>query len=86
MTIVDQIRDEKLQYHVNKKAAEISVLSSDKIDKCEYLTCEKILTSNQKQIVEQAKLTYSCLEKLFEKQIKAIKAQGKKKQIKATQN
>ena len=78
MTIVDQIRDEKLQYHVNKKAAEISVLSSDKIDKCEYLTCEKILTSNQKQIVEQAKFTYSCLEKLFEKQIKAIKAQGKK--------
>ena len=38
MTINDQIRDEKLQYDINKKAAKISALSSGKIGKYEYLT------------------------------------------------
>ena len=33
MTIYDQIRDEKLQYDTNRKAAKISALSSAKIDK-----------------------------------------------------
>ena len=33
MTINDQIRDEKLPYDINREAAEISALSSDKIDK-----------------------------------------------------
>ena len=33
MTIDDQIREEKLQYGVNKEAAKISPLSSGKIDK-----------------------------------------------------
>ena len=33
---------------------------------------------NQKQIIEQAKFTYSLLVKAFEKQAKAIKDQGKK--------
>ena len=47
MTIDDQIRDEKLQYDINRKAAEISALSSDKIDKFEYLTGNEILPSNQ---------------------------------------
>ena len=31
MTINDQIRDEKLQYDINRKAAEISALSSGKL-------------------------------------------------------
>ena len=35
MTIEDQIRDEKLQYDINRDAAKISGLSSDKIDKYE---------------------------------------------------
>ena len=38
MTINDQIRDEKPQYDINGKTAEISALSSGKIDKYEYLT------------------------------------------------
>ena len=46
MTIDDQIRDEKLQYGTNKKAAMISALSSNKIDKYEYLTGEEILPSD----------------------------------------
>ena len=78
MTIDDQIRDEKLQYAVNREAAKISGLSSNKIGKYEYLTGEEILPSNQKQIIEQAKFTYSPLGKAFEKQLKTIEDQGKK--------
>ena len=78
MTINDQIRDEKLQYDIDRKAAEISALSSGKIHKYEYLTGEDILPSNQQQIIEQAKFTYSRLGKAFEKQIKTIEDQGKK--------
>ena len=76
MTIDDQIMDKKLQYDINREAAKISALSSGKIEKYEYFTCEKILPSNQKQIIEQAKFTYSSLDKTFEKQTKAIKDQG----------
>ena len=32
MTIEDQIRDEKLQYDINKEASKLSPLSSGKID------------------------------------------------------
>ena len=84
MTIDDQIEDEKLQYDINREAAKISASSSDKIDKYEYLTGEEILPSNQKQIIEQAKFTYSPLGKAFEKQIKTIEDQ-KEQQIKAIQ-
>ena len=85
MTIEDQIKDKKLQYDVNREAAKISGLSSGKIDKYEYLTGEEILPSNQQQIFEQAKFTYSPLGKAFEKQTKTIEDQGEK-QIKATQD
>ena len=84
MTIEDQVKDEKLQYDINREAAKISALSSGKIDKYEYLTGEKILPSNQQQIIEQAKFTYSLLGKAFEKQTKAIEDKGEK-QIKAIQ-
>ena len=53
-------------------------LSSVKIHKYEYLTGEDILPSNQQQIIEQARFTYSPLGKAFEKQIKTIEDQGKK--------
>ena len=42
------------------------------------------MPSNQQQIIEQAKFTYSSLEKTFEKQTKTIEDQGEK-QIKAIQ-
>ena len=79
MTINDQIRDEKLQYDINREAAKISALSSGKIHKYEYLTGEEILPSNQQQIIEQAKFTYSPLGKAFGKQTKTIADQGKNK-------
>ena len=78
MTIKDQIRDEKLQYDINREAAKISALLSGKIHKYEYITGEDILPSNQQQITEQAKFTYSPLGKAFEKQTKTIEDQEQK--------
>ena len=80
-----EIRVEKIQYDINRKAANISALSSGKIHKYEYLTGEYILPSNQQQIIEQTKFTYSSLGKFFEKQIKTIEDQGKK-QVDALEN
>ena len=85
MTINDQIRDEKLQYDINRKAVEISAKSSGKLHKYQYLTGEDILPSNQQQMIEQAKFTYSPLGKAFEKQIKTIEDQGEK-QVKAIED
>ena len=78
MTIEDQIRDEKLQFDINRQAAKITALSSGKIEKYEYLTGEEILPSKQQQMIEQAKFTYSPLGNAFEKQKRAIKDQGEK--------
>ena len=46
MTIDDKIKDEKLQYDINREAAKISALSSGKIDKREYLPDKEILPSD----------------------------------------
>ena len=78
MTINDQIRDKKLQCDINREAAKISSKSLGKFHNYEYLTGEDILPSNQQQIIEQVKFTYSPLGKAFEKQIKTIQDQGKK--------
>ena len=62
------IRLEMKKYNdINRKAAKISALSSGKTRKYEYLTGEDILPSNQQQLIEQAKFTYSPLGKAFEK-------------------
>ena len=79
MTIKDQIRDEKLQYDINREAGKISALSSGKVDKYEYFTGEDIVPSNQQQVIEQAKFTYSPLGKAFEKQKKQLKIKEKSK-------
>ena len=85
MTIDDKIKDEKLQYDINREAAKISVLSSGRVNKYEYLTGEEVLPSNKQQIIEQAKFEYSPLGKAFEKQTKTIEDQGEK-QIKAVKD
>ena len=71
MIIDDNIRDEKLQYEINREAAEISALSSGKIDKYEYLTGEETLPSNQRQHTET-------IEGQGKKQIDAITNQSKR--------
>ena len=78
MTIEDQITDKKLQYDINREAAKISALSSGKIDKYEYLTGKEVLPSNQQQIIEQAKFTFSLLGTALEKQTKTIEDQEEK--------
>ena len=85
MTINEQIRDGKLQYDISRKAAEISALSSSKIDKYENLTGKEILPSNQQQIIEQTKFNYSPLVKAFENQTKIIEDQ-EENQIKALED
>ena len=77
MTFDDKIKDEKLQYDINREAAKISALLSRKIEKHEYLTGKEILPSDQSRIIEQTRFTYSPLNKEFEKQIKTIDEQGK---------
>ena len=91
MAIDDKIRDDKLQYDINREVAKISALSSRKIDRYEYFTGEEILPFNQRQIIEQAKLAYSPLGKAFEKQaekqvdaIEYLDISNKKHEVKQT--
>ena len=72
MTIDDKIRNEKMQYSINREAVKISVLSSGKIDKYEYLTGEELLPADQNRVIEEAKFTHSPLGRAFEKQMKII--------------
>ena len=72
MTIIDQIKilDRKImeneaQYDLDRKAAKISALSSNNLDKYEYLTGEDL--GLKPSIVEQAKFEYSPLGKVFTK-------------------
>ena len=85
MTIDDQTKDEKLQCCINRGAAKVSALSPVKTDKYENIAGEEILSYNQKQIIEAAKLTHSPMGKAFEKQTKVIEDQ-EERQIKAIQN
>ena len=55
MTINDKITDEKFQKDINRKAAKISALSSDKIDKYESLTGEEILPFDQNRLIAETK-------------------------------
>ena len=78
MTINDQIRDEKLQWDINRKSAKVSALSSCKSRKYEHLVGEDVLPSNQQLMIQQTKFTYSPLGKASENQIKTIEEQGEK--------
>ena len=72
MTVTDQINilDRKImqneaQYDLDRKAAKISALSSNNLDKYEYLTGEDL--GLKPSTVEQAKFEYSPLGKIFNK-------------------
>ena len=89
MIIDDKIRDEKLQYGINREAVKISVLSSEKIDTYEYLAGEEILPSNQRQIIEQVKFAYDPFGKALKNQtekhvgaLKSLNPYNKKDQLK----
>ena len=50
MKIDDKIRDEELQYDINREAAKVPILSSGKISEYEYLASEEILCSDQRRV------------------------------------
>ena len=56
-----------MRSNTNREAVKILELLSGKIDKYKYLIGEKILPSNRRQTIEQAKFVYSPLEKLKKK-------------------
>ena len=72
MTVTDQIKisnrnimQNETQYDLERKAAKISALSSNNLDKYEYLTGEDL--DLKPSTVEQAKFEYSPLGKVFTK-------------------
>ena len=72
MTITDQIKilnrnimQNETQYNFERKAAKISALSSNNLEKYEYLTCEDLVL--KPSTVEQAKFDYSPLCKILNK-------------------
>ena len=79
MTIDDKIRDEKLQYDINREPAKKSALLFGKIDTNKYLTAEEILLFDQSRVVELATFIYSPLGKALKKETKTIKDQVKNK-------
>ena len=81
MIIDDRIKDEKLQYDINREAAKNQLYHPEKLININILQVKKYYR-DQSRIIKQAKFTYSPLGKAFEKQIKTIEDQGEK-QIKA---
>ena len=72
MTVTDQIKilnrkimQNEAQDDLDRKVAKISALSSNNLDKCEYLTGENL--GLKPSAVEQAKFEYSPLGKIFHK-------------------
>ena len=72
-------------HDIDREATKIPALSSGKMDKYKYPTGKRRLPSDQGRIIEQAKITYSLLEKASEKQTKTIEEQGEK-QIRAIED
>ena len=88
MTITDQIKilNRKImqngaQYHLDRKAAKISALSSNNLEKYEYVTGEDL--GLKPSTIEQAKFEYSPLGKIFNKGLdKDDKKEGLFKRLK----
>ena len=88
MTVTDQIKilnrkikQNEAQYDLDREAAKISALSSNNLDKHEYLTGEDL--DLKPSTVEQAKFEYSPLGKIFNKGLsKDDKKEGILKRLK----
>ena len=75
MTVADQIKvsDRKIkeneaQYDLDRKAAKLSAMSSNNLDKYEYLTGEDL--DYKSSTIQQARFEYSPLGKIFTKRLK----------------
>ena len=92
MTITDQIKilnkkilQNEAQYDLDRKAAKISALSSNNLDKYEYLTGENL--GLKPNTIEQARFQYSLLSKIFNKGLdKDDKKEGLFKRLKNIEN
>ena len=87
MTVTDQIKifDKKImqneaQYDLDRKAAEISALASNNLDKYEYLTGEDL--GLKPSTIEQTKFEYSQLGQIFEGLSKDDQKEGLFKRLK----
>ena len=73
MKIEDKIKDEKLQFDINREGAKMSALSSGKTDKHKHLTCKEILPSDKRQRDKKAfENRRKKIEDSAEKQIKPL--------------
>ena len=92
MTITDQIKilnkeimQNEAQYNLDRKAAKISALSSNNLDKYEYLTGEDL--GLKPNTIEQARFEYSPLGKIFNKGLdKDDQKEGLFKRLKNIEN
>ena len=62
-----KIKQKEVQYDLDKKAAKISPLTSNNLDKYEYLTGEDL--GYRLSAIEQARFEYSPLGKIFNKRL-----------------
>ena len=92
MTVTDQIKildwkymQNEAQYNLDRKAAKISALSSNNLDKYEYLTGEDL--GLKPSTIEQTKFEYSPLGKIFNKGLdKDDQKEGLFKRLKNIEN
>ena len=91
MTVTDQIKildkgimQNEAQYDLDRKAAKISAMSSNKLDKSEYLTGEDL--DLKQSTVEQAKFEYSPLGKVFTKGLDKDNKKGLFKRLQNIEN
>ena len=92
MTITDEIKilnkkvmQNEAQYDLDRKAAKISALSSNNLDKYEYLTGEDL--GLKPNTIEQARFEYSPLGKIFNKDLdKNDQKEGLFKRLKNIEN
>ena len=61
----DKIKANKAQYDFDREAAKISELSSDELEKYEYLTGGSL--GYKSDVIQKAKFEYSPLGKVFDK-------------------
>ena len=86
ITLDYRIRNEKVQYNLDRESAKIHASSSGESDKQKYLKGEKTLPPDQSGIIEQAKITNVIFGKELEKQSKMIEKKQEKKQVEALQS
>ena len=80
-----KIKHNETQYDLDRKSAKISALSSNNLDKYEYLTGEDL--GLKPSTIEQAKFEYSPLGKIFNKGLdKDDKKEGLFKRLKNIEN